>query len=172
MLHTLEKVFCLSLRTFGLVIGWLGAAGSSLMIILSACALGYSNEIADYMLRSAKVPIDADNHADANSDVVLLGTIYLVSSLIGVLVSSLLIFGILKNRYLAILPWLIVNGTGLVLNVLYLIGAFYAMFVGSPENIIRFFVPLAYFALSYYISSGICSLYKQMSKSSRHQPLE
>ncbi|XP_060655860.1 uncharacterized protein LOC132791083 [Drosophila nasuta] len=173
MVHTLEKVCCLSLRTFGLVIGWLGAIGSISGVILTACALRYSNEIADYLLREAHTSITANTHADARSEVVLLGTIYLGSSLINGVVSSLLVFGILKNRYVSILPWLVINFIGLALNILYILFLFvvYAIYQGPIDIVIKFFAALLYFALYYYVFCGICSLYKQMYKSNRHQPL-
>ncbi|XP_034108512.1 uncharacterized protein LOC117570780 [Drosophila albomicans] len=162
MVKLLDKVCCMSLRTAGLVIGWLNEVGCAIAFIVFAYVIGYSDTVADYLLRMWHIPINQKSHAEVNSSVVLFVSIYIVAVLISAVLSGLLIWGIKKNRPSMILPWVIVNGIGIVGKILNLFGAIYGLLAGATGGIERFFLSLLAFVIYFYAFWGIFSLYKHM----------
>ncbi|KAH8307567.1 hypothetical protein KR044_003009 [Drosophila immigrans] len=158
MVKLLEKFCCFRLHTAGMVLGWLGVAGALMPLIISVCAIGFADKIADAMTGA---PNDPNQHEKARSMIVILGTIYLCGAIIRGVVCGLLIFGTMKNRHLMLLPWLMLHGIGLALNALSLLASGLAMFA-SIQNIFAFFISILSFALYYYIYLGIYSLYKRI----------
>ncbi|KAH8371546.1 hypothetical protein KR093_007957 [Drosophila rubida] len=168
MVKLIERVACLRVRTVGLVIGWLGVVGSILSAIITICILGNSDKFADYLQKTYR--LSADSHDEIRAVIVLYGSIYLGAVIINGLISGLLVFGIKKNRHLMILPWLIANAIGMVLNILAFIQAVSAMFKGVPGGTFTFFFDIFCLALYVYIYWGIYSLYKhiQLNKFNGH----
>ncbi|XP_062131377.1 uncharacterized protein LOC133842341 [Drosophila sulfurigaster albostrigata] len=166
MVKLLEKVCCMRLRTAGFVIGWLGVLGAVIGFLSSACVIASPDALLDHIRRYYdnvyNIRLNADTQASIRKDIVLISSIYLAADIIAGLISGLLIHGIKKNRYLMILPWLILNGIGLICSFLYLLVATYLVFQGTLETTIIFIASILFFVLYYYIYWGIYSLYKHI----------
>ncbi|KAH8285831.1 hypothetical protein KR018_012363 [Drosophila ironensis] len=160
----LQKVCCMRLNTYGVVVGWLGLIVSFLAVILLATCLGFSTEIAQKIANAFAV--------DIRAIVVLVLVAYLALKLINLLASALLIFGTVKERHLLLLPWLINNGLLLVYDFIVNI-TLWVIMVNSKESIstvvLMVLFSLAYRALLWYLYYGIYSLFKHIQSSSEQQ---
>ncbi|KAH8270889.1 hypothetical protein KR018_011305 [Drosophila ironensis] len=166
----LQRVCCMRLNTYGVVVGWLGLIFSFLAVILLATGLGFATEIAQKIAQDINDPNASAE--DIRAIVVVVLGVYLALKVINLLASAMLIFGTVKERHLLLLPWLINNGVLLVFAFIGHITLWVTM-VDSKEPISSA-VPMVLFSLAilallWYLYYGIYSLFKHIQASSEQQ---
>jgi len=145
----LKSLCFMRLRTAGVFIGWCGLMGSALIIIGLSVLLGYSDKIEEIFTMSGFLPIVCG--------------IYLAFTVLNLLASGLLLFGIIKDRHWLLPPWLINTSIHIVFSFSFVVITSYYMF-SSPfgyhfPNIVFWILVLV---VKSYFFCGIYSLFKQM----------
>ncbi|KAH8371544.1 hypothetical protein KR093_007959 [Drosophila rubida] len=163
----LKSVCCMRLPTAGVIVGYLGLAGSILLTIGSACVIGFANEIVNNLEPPKNV--DPSSHEEMRMAVVIIGCVYLGGAIISIMASAMLIIGTMKNRHLMMLPWLVLNGLGLFSKSVYNLVLVYAVFQYPAQVAPIFIMSMLSLALYAYIYAGIYSLYKHVQMSNDEQ---
>ncbi|XP_017077033.1 uncharacterized protein LOC108111906 [Drosophila eugracilis] len=166
----LTSVFCMRLNTYGVVIGWLGVIFSFLATILLSVALGFVDEIAQEIVKSAqKTDLTV---SEVRTGLIVLLSVYLALKVINLLASAMLVVGTVKERHLLLLPWLINNGVILVFAIITHIGV-WAQVIGSQMPFLSavpiILISVGILVLTWYLYYGIYSLFKQIQASSELQ---
>ncbi|XP_034479492.1 uncharacterized protein LOC117785527 [Drosophila innubila] len=156
----LNSLFCVNLRTAGKTISWISIVFSLILTVAFSFIL---NEIKPVSYISLE-----DSYALRE------GFIYVISfcltiALLNLLISIFLVLGIIKERHLLFLPWLICSGIVLTLGTFLNLFCFISSLVlintsrgYEPLYSICIFIVLAF---GIYIYCGIYSLYKQVEYS-------
>ncbi|KAH8261563.1 hypothetical protein KR044_011189 [Drosophila immigrans] len=189
----LKNVCCMRLHTAGVVVGYLGLAGSILVTVVAGCAIGFADAIVDHLQQSGKA--DPSAHEQMHMAVVIVGCIYLGSAIISTMASGMLVLGTIKvrqtryqfgffnylllidsnyymvtqNRHLMMLPWMVLHGLGLISQAIYNLVLFYALIRAPLDVAFLFIMSALYLALYAYIYAGIYSLYKHIQMSNDEQ---
>ncbi|XP_034107919.1 uncharacterized protein LOC132793392 [Drosophila nasuta] len=164
----LRSVCFMRLHTAGVVVGYLGLAGSIFIAIASACALGFADVIAKAVEESMKQP-DPKAHDEIHMMIVIFACIYLGSALISTMSSGMLIIGTMKNRHLMMLPWLVLNAIGLFSKIVYNLVLIYALYQAPMQFALIFVLSMLSLAFYAYIYAGIYSLFKHIQLSNDEQ---
>ncbi|EDW72471.1 uncharacterized protein Dwil_GK20690 [Drosophila willistoni] len=155
----LERLIFLRIRIAGLAIGWLGCLFSFVMMVRIGIALAYGDPIADHFV--VTFTPEEKVHMDH-----VIGSIGLVFFALNILWSGLLIAGIMKNRHLMLLPWLIKYGIALVVFIsynLHRVNRFIEL-QGSIDMLASLTRCGVGIVLCIYIYYGMFSLYKDIQK--------
>ncbi|XP_055920981.1 uncharacterized protein LOC129952433 [Eupeodes corollae] len=158
---TLTGCCCMSLRTAGLVLGWLGLAISAITISSTMNHLSrYDPEDDEY-----ESPSKAETIQTLRCDI-----IFLSISVLNVLITGLLINGITSNKHRFLLPWLIVKGLGLLviipLGFLILAGS---TLTAEPIQIVASLLLLLIIGFCCLCWMAVYSLYKEIKASTGKQ---
>ncbi|XP_060659289.1 uncharacterized protein LOC132793391 [Drosophila nasuta] len=111
MVKPLEKAGCLELRTAGYIIGWLGVAGSVLILLIGLVGLGNPKIFAGYNGSYSY----KENYEDVAA---IYSVIFIVSAFVGLAIYGLVIYGIKENRHAMLIPYLILSGISAALSFL------------------------------------------------------
>uniref|UniRef100_A0A1L8D8S2 Uncharacterized protein n=1 Tax=Nyssomyia neivai TaxID=330878 RepID=A0A1L8D8S2_9DIPT len=152
---------CFSLKTGGVILGWIGAVSSFIAALV--CIIAICN--VDTIVNAVKEHAGEENIEPETLKSILqivLG-VYIALSLIGLISASLLVAGsVQRNRYL-ILPWLITSGMSLVLGLLvsiFQVCGYMSQDVGAGFFSL-FIIAIAY-GLELYLWIAIFSLFQQL----------
>ncbi|XP_068147331.1 uncharacterized protein [Drosophila tropicalis] len=177
MAKLLNEVFCMSLHTAGLVIGWLGCIGSILLMFFIGAALLSADELARSFARDETDMFKPENESMQQREehfhtiIVAVGIFCLISVIWSLITSILLIVGTKKNRASYLLPWLITTAIAMVLTFIYKVFLFIRL-AGSSEMHYALVGYTLTLILNIYIFRGIFSLYKHIQEIQKEeQPL-
>ncbi|XP_059614461.1 uncharacterized protein LOC132260405 [Phlebotomus argentipes] len=158
---------CFSLKTGGVILGWIGAVSSFLVLVITLIAMCNVDTIVKALVEQTQEK-QLDPEMIKTYVQIFLG-LYIAVSLIGLISASLLIAGaVRRNRYL-ILPWLITTGINVVLGCIVAI----CQVVGAMTHDIGagFAVLLlmgAIIAFEIYLWLAILSLFQHLREEERN----
>ncbi|XP_017472854.1 PREDICTED: uncharacterized protein LOC108363856 [Rhagoletis zephyria] len=113
-----QQFFCFRLETAAMIIGWLGAVGSVISVVVFGFCLGYLDEIVQKIIESApeNTKLDPDQ---IRTILTVAFVIFLILNAINMFASICLILGTMKQRHLLLLPWLLNTGIALLFAATY-----------------------------------------------------
>ncbi|XP_055691003.1 uncharacterized protein LOC129794260 [Lutzomyia longipalpis] len=152
---------CFSLKTGGVILGWIGAVSSFLVAVI--CLIAICN--VETIISAIKEHVKEENIQEDTLRSVLqifLG-VYIALSLIGLISASLLIAGsVRRNRYF-ILPWLITCGMNLLFGLLFsLFQVVGAMTADVGYGFFTLFIVAIVYGFELYLWLAIFSLFQQL----------
>jgi hypothetical protein len=143
---------CFSIRTGAVIIAILGILGAGFGIISASVCLGVlDNEIDQAKQASmieileAEQPLDLKPDYEAGTLLVLL-VIQMVVSIFTLFFNGSMLYGVIKNKYCMILPWLIFAIIGLVIYQFVILGGSFVLCFGSYYGL--------YYGLIFYLING------------------
>ncbi|GAB0100066.1 hypothetical protein DMENIID0001_160490 [Sergentomyia squamirostris] len=161
----LNKCCCFSLKTGGVILGWLGVIMSFVQFVLSIILICNSDRLGQ-LLTDAKIHYDYD--VLSLTVQIILG-IYIVFTAVGVVTSSFLIVGTLRNNHNFIYPWLLIEGLSIGLELFSTLYSCYMIFILDSVivGLIYFSIYAVYISVQCYLWLAIFSLYQNIH-SERH----
>ncbi|GAB0088415.1 hypothetical protein DMENIID0001_028310 [Sergentomyia squamirostris] len=162
--------FCCSLKTGGIVLGTLGIIRAVIGIVSAAFLLA----LIDEAVAQVQEELKKENNPEINQSDVEVGSlvvkiilaIFIVISVVELCASVLLIIGARKNRKEYILPYLVTDGLGIIVTIIYF------MITGVQHG----FWQAAISAIIYLIIAGylwlcVLSLYQWIKDVANRQPM-
>lgn len=154
----------MNLRTAGLVLGWLGLAGSAFTMsrTLDRLTKYDLDEVHDYEPDPSVLDYNFDRTSTVRStfegDVILL-----TLSIFNALVTGMLINGIISNKHRFLLPWLILKGFLLTIGIpCAFLALFGAAISNKPYQIVASVILFLIIGLCLWFWMVIYSLYKEI----------
>ncbi|XP_051858139.1 uncharacterized protein LOC117565571 [Drosophila albomicans] len=149
MIKPLEKVGFLELHTAGFIIGVLGVIGSVFLFCIGAVYVAAENGE------------ESRSYDQFEAVTTITGGVFMGVSILLVVISGLLIYGIKQNRHSMLLPWLVISTLGVVLSCFQLLICLWD-FVALSHNFLIFLLQVFFTGLNIYIYYVIFSLYTHM----------
>ncbi|GAB0100065.1 hypothetical protein DMENIID0001_160480 [Sergentomyia squamirostris] len=159
--------FCFSLKTGGVILGWLGAVSAALASVIALIALCNVDSLTKMIMENLEKQ-GPNSIAKYDEDFIKTALqiglgFYLAMALIGLISASLLIAGSVKRNRFLLLPWLISFAVSLGIGGLMILAQIVGCFSHDVSaGFLALFVGGGMYAFELYLWFAIFSLFQQL----------